>query len=128
MRAHNQRQDAHIVTAANKLIPALARKYRTPLASVWGEDASSEKLLSLAREDGFLDFELLGEDQVLTWLHENGVWPEAMPKTLVPNDLGLEEAGLEGEADIRERERRERLRRRRVLLMDDLEFSAESKD
>jgi hypothetical protein len=127
-RTQNQALMARTVDIASRLIPAWARKNKAPLASIWAEDAPSEKLLSIAREDGFLDFELLGEDQVVAWLRRNGMWPEAMPRTFVANDLGLEEADLESEADVQERERRERLRRRRVLLVDDVEFSAESKD
>ena len=127
-RAQNHTLIAHVLETASKLVPAWARKHRAPLPGVWGEDVPAQRILFLATESGFLDFEVLGEANVLLWLGDRGWWPEAMLKTLVPSELSLTEADIEGEVDLRELERQERLRLRRVLRLDDREFSAEYRD
>lgn len=79
----------------------------------WDESNGLERLTDRLNDSGALDFLLLQSGDVVRWLHELGVWPEAMPLSVSANDLGLTEEDINWERqrekearEIREHERR----------------------
>jgi hypothetical protein len=128
VRAHNHALIARIADSAARLVPAWARRYGRRLPSAWTDAAASDTVLSRASKSGYLDFELLSQARAIAWLAAQDLWPDGMPRSLAPGELGLNDADLQTEADIQERDRRERLRQRRVIHVDGIEFSAEPGD
>lgn len=128
VRKQNHDSLSRVAEVASRVVPAWARKHRSPLPDLWTQDAPTSLMTGLAVEAGVLDFEVLDDTAILAWLARVGLWPEAMPTTTSSDELGLSAEDLESESDVQERERQERLRKRRVLRLDDVEVSAEAKD
>ena len=57
---------------------------------------------------GFLDFEPVCDSQIPALCHRAGCWPDGMPQTVAPAQLGLDQATVEKEERHRERERQRR--------------------
>lgn len=110
---------------ASTLVPAWARKNGAPLHEIWTQDGAVSAIGILAAASGVLDFVVLGQPKVLAWLRAAGLWPTDMALSLSPAEVGLSEADMAGQQDVAQKEKLERQRRRRIVVLDDIEMSAE---
>ncbi|WP_370285845.1 sacsin N-terminal ATP-binding-like domain-containing protein [Pseudooceanicola nanhaiensis] len=72
----------------------------------WKE--GSQFVVKEVSRQGLLDFAKLDEDAEISVLDRAGLWPDGMPHTVEPTELGLDPDDLDGQLD-RNRERRERM-------------------
>jgi hypothetical protein len=125
VREQNRALIAELSEEASRLVPAWARKNGGALHETWMQDGAVSAIGLLASSSGVLDFDLLDQQRVLEWFRIVGLWPAEMPLRLSPGEVGLSEADMASQEDVAEKEKLERQRRRRVVVLDDIEMSAE---
>lgn len=83
---------------------------------------------ALIRTSGFLDFAERTPEEIVSWLHEHGYWPEAMPRTLSRRDLGISDKDLRRERERKREAVAAEKRRKSAIEYGGETFTGESDD
>lgn len=118
IRAENSRALASFVGRAIAVLPVWARKRGDAELPPWIAAADVEALPDAFRDVGLPDFRPLDDGAVVTWAGRLGLWPDTLPHTIDPADLGVTVDELAAQASIEQRERLERAQARRTIELD----------
>jgi hypothetical protein len=110
----NNRASREFAPKALPVVGAWCRHNQVPVPEPWGNDDP----LAVARHlehTGLFDFEPVRDGQLPELCHRAGCWPEDMPKTLDPAQLGLDRATVREEERRREQERQQAVIKKRSI-------------
>lgn len=124
-RRGNEALASRLGRRAAPLVTAWAGKHSQPLQA-WTTDTGI--LVSALLGLGVLDVRVLAEETCIERIHAAGLWPEGMPHTTDPRDLGVSEADMKAQQDAAQRDRWERDRERRGIRIGDVTLTLDPGD
>lgn len=84
-----------VINEMAAVVPIWCWKNNVSTPPMWGTADPSGQIKQAADTECLLDFELLGNAKVISWLRDKGHWPRAMPATTDRNELCLTKADVE---------------------------------
>jgi hypothetical protein len=117
-RSGNARALTDFHSRASMLLPLWARKGGGVATPSWLTTGSAEELVAEFSRAGLLDFRLLDDAAIISWLTLLDRWPAELPRSLDLGELGLTEADIAAQRDEAERIKWERLQARRSVALD----------
>jgi len=108
VRVENKLRIKKMVQAHDNKIKAWCYKHSIEPPDEWKDNAAPDNLCNALHQLGALDFDLLEQDDLISWFVLANVWPKGMPATVILDDLGLKETDLDEQAN---RERLAKLQR-----------------
>ena len=107
VRTDNKSRIKKLVRSHGNTVKAWCYKQGIEPPEVWNDITVSDNICNRLNELGSLDFELLEEPDLISWLVIGNIWPNGMPPTTILEELGLNAKDLEEESN---RERAAKLR------------------
>ncbi|MCU9840566.1 DUF3883 domain-containing protein [Ruegeria sp. WL0004] len=114
MISENRKVVRAFASEAKPILGAWTRKNHLDLPEIW-ERGEAQDVVRLVENAGFLDFEVIKQDQVASLCERAGIWPAEMPARIDPEGLGLDEGAVREEQERKAREQQERDRRKRII-------------
>ncbi|MDD9718668.1 DUF3883 domain-containing protein [Dinoroseobacter sp. PD6] len=114
MISENRKVVHAFASEAKPILGAWTRKNHLDLPEIW-EQGEAQEVVRLVENAGFLDFEVIKQDQVASLCERAGIWPAEMPARIDPEGLGLDEGAVREEQERKAREQQERDRRKRII-------------
>lgn len=90
--------------------------------------ATRQEHAALAHQAGWLDFQILDDLEIASWLVAQGAWPKGMPVSTAYLDWGLSEEDIQADEEKNAREREQEKKRKLQLPFSGQEYSAQSND
>lgn len=121
LRRNNRSALHQLVETARVVVAAWEGARGSPQSGALGP---TEVVVDAASAAGWLDFEPLASDSAIAWLAASGRWPDAMPLSTDPDDLGLSVSDIESAAAKNEEEERQRQDRSSQITLDNTALDA----
>ncbi|MCK4245373.1 MAG: DUF3883 domain-containing protein, partial [Candidatus Omnitrophica bacterium] len=107
VRTDNKSRIKKLVHSHDNTVKAWCYKQGIEPPKIWNDIAVSDSICNTLHDLGALDFELLEEEDLISWLVIANIWPKGMPPTTKLAKLGLNKKDIEEESN---RERAAKLR------------------
>ena len=98
VRVDNKLRVKRFVQSHANTVKAWCYKQKLEPPLEWNGSSIPDNLSNILHDLGTLDFELLDESNLISWLMVANIWPKGMPQTTIIEELGLEEKDLTAES------------------------------
>ena len=110
----NRKSVRAFASGAISIIHAWCRHNQIPVKEPW-QSEDPQSVTRHLENWGLLDFEPVRDSQIPTLCHRAGCWPDGMPQTVAPAQLGLDQTTVEKEERRREGERQQKVVEKRSI-------------